>query len=69
MSDRDNAVMDGSGTHYEDDYDDDSCTFCGGDGWTECDDPIQCTDPRCDGQLCRCTACGGSGRGKDQVVW
>ena len=43
------------------------CSWCGGDGWGECDDPIQCCDPRCDGELCPCSACDG--RGYDQTVW
>lgn len=43
------------------------CSWCGGDGWGECDDPIQCCDPRCDGELCPCSACDG--RGYDQAVW
>lgn len=51
----------------DDFYDDNTCTWCGGDGWVECDDPIQCCDPDCDGQTCRCKACDG--RGFDQVVW
>ena len=43
------------------------CSWCGGDGWGECDDPIQCLDPRCNGELCPCSACYG--RGYDQEVW
>lgn len=43
------------------------CTWCGGEGIDECDDPIQCLEPDCDGDMCRCTACDG--RGVDQVVW
>lgn len=39
----------------------DVCTFCGGDGYTDCDDPIQCLDPTCDGELCECKACNGAG--------
>lgn len=58
---------------YEDDlvamYGDDrpECTWCGGEGITECDDPIQCMDPDCNGEWCHCTACDG--RGHSQVVW
>lgn len=47
--------------------DDVECTFCGGDGVAECNDPIQCFDPDCTGSFCRCTACDG--RGVNQVVW
>lgn len=43
------------------------CSICGGDGVTECNDPIQCTHPGCDGEFCYCSAC--SGRGYDQTVW
>jgi hypothetical protein len=59
---------------YED-YDpsiDPDCTLCGGDGYTECHDPIQCcrrhfgTDWD---QFCECSACGGSGLAKDQTLW
>jgi hypothetical protein len=52
-----------------DDDDDDlvECTFCGGDGVTVCDDPIQCLDPACTGTSCTCRACDG--RGYDQRSW
>lgn len=51
-----------------DSYDEtDACTWCGGEGWAECDDPIQCCDPQCDGVMCPCKACDG--RGYDQWVW
>jgi hypothetical protein len=30
---------------------DERCTYYGGDIWVECDDPIQCTYPRCDGEF------------------
>ena len=43
------------------------CTFCGGEGVDECDDPIQCLDPACTGEWCTCSACDG--RGHSQVVW
>jgi len=35
----------------------------------ECDDPIQCCDPRCDGQWHPCAACNGTGLAKHQVIW
>lgn len=53
------------------DYDEDDglidCSWCGGVGSDECDDPIQCLNPECDGRWCRCSACNG--RGHSQVVW
>ena len=52
-----------------DEDEDEGCTHCGGEGLTDCDDPIQCTSSRCDGQMCPCQACGGSGRGEDQVIF
>jgi hypothetical protein len=45
------------------------CTHCGGDGYDECDDPIQCTSAHTRGDLCPCGACGGSGLAKDQRIW
>lgn len=45
------------------------CSVCGGNGEMECDDPIQCFDPGCDGEWGPCFACGGSGRAEDQRVW
>lgn len=44
-----------------------SCSWCGGDGFAECDDPIQCCDPACDGVIGPCRACDG--RGYDQWIW
>lgn len=46
-----------------------SCTFCGGDGYDECDDPIQCTSRHSPDGLCPCSACGGTGLAKNQVIW
>jgi hypothetical protein len=55
---------------FDFDYDDDpGCSWCGGDGFDECYDPIQCCDPECDGEIGPCRACNGSGMSKDQVVW
>ena len=66
----------GGGYFYPDsedevlDHDDDpSCTHCGGDIWVECDDPIQCTYPRCDGEFHPDPACNGTGLAKDQWLW
>jgi hypothetical protein len=54
-----------------DDYDsrDERCTHCGGDIWVECDDPIQCTYPRCDGEFHPDPACNGTGLARDQWMW
>lgn len=56
-----------------DDYeawdDEPDCSFCGGDAVQECDDPIQCCDPGCDGEIGPCQACNGTGLAKHQVVW
>jgi hypothetical protein len=49
--------------------DDPSCTWCGGEQWTECDDPIQCTYARCDGEFHPCPACCGAGLGRHQRLW
>jgi len=56
---------------YNDDGDDnDPCSHCGGEWYLmECDDPLQCCDPRCDGQWHPCTACGGTGLAEHQVIW
>lgn len=43
------------------------CTWCGGEGLSECDDPIQCCTPGCTGDYCECKACDG--RGYDQEIW
>jgi len=58
-----------SDSDYWDGEDDRHCTFCGGDQWTECDDPIQCLDPRCDGEWHPCPACRGTGLAEHQVLW
>lgn len=55
------------------DYDDDpGCTLCGGDGYVQCFDPIQCMRHHIGNgwdALCPCGACNGSGLAKDQTVW
>ena len=56
----------------DDEYTDDDprCTHCNGEPWLqECDDPIQCCDPRCDGEWHPCTACGGTGLYEHQVIF
>lgn len=54
--------------YYRDEPDDDDarCTHCGGEGLcAEGADPLgDCPD-----ELHRCHACGGSGEGRDQVIW
>jgi hypothetical protein len=45
------------------------CTVCNGEVWVECDDPIQCCDPRCDGELHPDPACGGTGLYEHQVIF
>lgn len=55
---------------WDPDYDDDpDCTICGGEGYDECDDPIQCCQAHTAGDLCPCKGCGGSGLAKDQTIW
>lgn len=61
---------------FEDDEDDDEfpdeprrCYWCAGDGWVECDDPIQCTSPHNRFGECPCSSCGGSGKAKDMTIW
>lgn len=58
------------GFHIEGDDDEDAdCSMCGGRGWDECDDEIQCTAMHnCHGE-CPCVACGGSGLAKDQTIF
>lgn len=59
----------------EDDYDDGEydqdrfCSHCGGEGTTECNDPIECMDRHDKFGWCHCKYCGGSGLAKDQTVW
>ena len=45
------------------------CHWCGGDGWVECDDPIQCTSPHNRWGECPCSSCGGSGKAEDMTIW
>jgi len=62
----------------DDGEDEFECFHCGGEGWDECDDPLECTkahhiiknpDGSYAGQLCRCSSCGGSGLAKDMTIW
>lgn len=46
-----------------------SCHWCGGDGWDECGDPIQCTSPHNEWDECECSSCGGSGLRRDMTIW
>ena len=59
----------------DDDYSDDEwdpdeyeCTWCGGDCYTECDDPIQCTRRHVAG-LCPCGACNATGLRSHQTIF
>jgi len=45
------------------------CSWCGGEGINDCTDGLECFDPDCDGDMCRCGSCNGSGLAKDQRVW
>jgi hypothetical protein len=54
---------------YDGDDSDERCTVCDGDPWVECDDPIQCCDPECDGEFHPDPACGGTGLARHQVMW
>lgn len=58
-----------TGDDYDGIDDDPRCTMCGGEVWVECDDPIQCTYPRCDGETHQCSACNGTGLAEHQVMW
>ena len=57
---------------YDDEQDDadadGDCYWCGGDGYDECSDPMQCTHRHVCG-LCPCRSCGGSGLAKDMTIW
>ena len=49
----------------EEDYDDDGyCFWCGGDGFTESDDPMWDLS-----DWVRCSSCGGSGKAEDMTIW
>lgn len=53
-----------------DDRDDWECTHCGGEPeMTECDDPLQCCRPGCDGEFHPCVACNGTGLRKHQWLF
>jgi hypothetical protein len=45
------------------------CSICGGEGYEDCPDPIQCMQGHPIGGMHRCDACGGTGMAKDQVMW
>ena len=53
---------------YDED-DDDRCSRCGGDGWVECSDPMECTTPHNEYDECQCSSCGGTGQRKDMTIW
>ena len=61
---------DGQGEDEEpDDEGGGNCHWCGGEGWDECDDPLECTSTHSASGLCRCKSCGGSGDAKDMTIW
>jgi hypothetical protein len=57
--------------YWEEDPDNPSgkCHWCGGEGWEECHDPIQCTSHHNRWGQCICASCGGSGLAKDMTIW
>jgi len=63
MSEPDETVVDA-------DLDDDpydiasDCSWCGGEGFMESDDPMWDQD-----DWVSCSACGGSGNAEDQTLW
>lgn len=52
---------------YEDPDDEWACTFCGGDGYTEVDDPLW--DDCDEFGIGECSACSGTGLRKHQTVF
>ena len=55
-----------------DDEESGDCFHCGGDGYVECPDPIECTRRHVavgDTLYRACGSCGGSGRAKDMTIW
>ena len=52
------------GDDYYDDIDSLDCTYCGGDGDVENDDPLWY-----DGDYRTCPSCNGSGKRKDMTLW
>lgn len=57
---------------YDEEWDDDSerdCFHCGGEGWKDCPDPLECTRPHNSLGECPCGSCGGSGLAKDMTIW
>lgn len=52
---------------YDDCDDDNGCFHCDGEGWTDAhgEDPINFAE----GEMMRCSSCGGSGRAKDMTIW
>ncbi len=52
------------------DEDSEACSHCDGEPYMqECDDPIQCCDPHCDGTWHPCVACDGTGLAVHQWSW
>lgn len=66
-ADADDAEIYGGPEDYY--LDEDDCTLCAGEGYTECTDPIQCMAPNHIGppgaQECACIGCGGTGHARE----
>lgn len=69
----------GEPNERRDDDDDDGfdgfeedCFHCGGEGYGECPNPMECTRGHSGGSYdhgCPCASCGGSGLAKDMTIW
>jgi hypothetical protein len=56
------------------DPDDLDCTWCGGEGFSTCDDPLGCPGPHIGGPAlaggeCACRPCNGTGRRSEQWLF
>lgn len=65
---------DGYDDYYADEFDGEpECTHCGGDGWDECADPLQCCASKHYSneweQYCPCRACNGTGLRSQQWIF
>lgn len=45
------------------------CHWCGGEGFSECDIPLECTKRHNQWDECPCASCGGTGCAKDMTIW
>jgi hypothetical protein len=58
----------------DDDWDDDEdeeldCFHCGGEGYVDCPNPMECTRRHTPDGACPCGSCGGSGLAEDMTIW